>query len=89
MQLNLEQLVVAPNPVLDELTIHYYHPSTFDLTYEIVSIEGRVMTPKQTYGSRQGANEMSINCDTLNPGRYFIRLHDTDGRQQICHFTKQ
>lgn len=60
--------------------------ATLDVrTAEVVAIDGRQLISR----SANGASRLEIGVEELAAGRYFLRLHQTDGRELMRSFTKQ
>ena len=87
---NLELLdfVASPNPVQDQFEVSYNYPKAFDLSFEILSFEGKRIIPLQTIRSQEGKNRIQIDCSTYPKGLYFIRLVNEEGRVYASNFYK-
>ena len=60
--------------------------STLDVrTAEVVSIDGRRLISR----SVNGTSRLEIGVEELAAGRYFLRLHQADGKELMRSFTKQ
>jgi len=78
--LELVDFVASPNPAQDVFEISYSYSESFDMSYEIINFEGKVVLPIQKRKSEVGDNLLSIDCSGLAKGLYFIRLMDNEGK---------
>lgn len=72
---------VYPNPATSELHVKSTHNN---LVYEIISIDGRVITSKTHINGGQN----TIDISNLKNGIYYIRVIDTNGYKGVKAFKK-
>jgi len=86
--LELQDFVASPNPVQDLFEVTYSYPKAFDLSFEILSFEGKRIIPFQTIRSQEGKNRIQIDCTNYPKGLYFIRLVNEEGSVYASNFYK-
>ncbi|WP_158550059.1 S8 family serine peptidase [Runella aurantiaca] len=82
-----ENLSLFPNPAVHTLTVAYASDNTYDLTAQIVTIDGVKLADKLLYDNGSVfLNQFDVS--ELPPGKYFIQV--SDGRRSIAKpFVKQ
>jgi hypothetical protein len=68
-------LVVSPNPVMNNMTISFDADKSSDVTYTISSIAGQLIS-KSSYTAVNGSNTIEIDATNLSTGTYFISIVD-------------
>ena len=71
---------VLPNPISDNFQIENNSNIT-DLTITLTDINGKKITLEST--------DNIFNTTTLNPGVYFLRIEDSEGRLEIKKIIKK
>jgi len=65
-------IAIYPNPSNGIVTINMLYNTLKDASYKVYSLEGNVVIN----GSKQNANDITIDMSNLNSGVYFIELKD-------------
>ncbi len=67
-----QSMNVYPNPSNGEFTLHVENKTFADISYEIVDINGRVISTSQTHGSRELIENISMKNNSK--GVYFLKV---------------
>jgi len=70
-----KELLVYPNPVLDDLNIQFISGEPSAIQFDIVNLMGET---EQSVYVHSSLNEYRIKVDHLKPGIYFIRKSELD-----------
>ena len=78
-QINKE-IKAFPNPVVDFLHIEFISAETQVCEFRILDNQGRELKLLQKTLVRAGKNRMNLNLSPLNPGIYFLRVVEENGK---------
>ena len=80
-------LDVAPNPVVDELTVYWQHKEQKPMTeLFITSADGKILYKKEAL---QGASQHKVNISKYPIGFYLLVMEFTDGSRKIFKVVKR
>ena len=79
-------MLLYPNPVIDQLQINYESLKIENVQVEIVDLQGRVLH-QQTIISQNGTNQLKISVSQLSKGLYVCRFK-SDDKIEIIKFIK-
>ncbi len=79
-------IILYPNPVIDQLQISYETLKAGNVQVEIVDVQGKVLH-QQTISSQNGTNYAIIHVSQLSEGLYVCRLQSGD-KIEIIKFLK-
>ncbi len=74
------EMVVAPNPVSDILSVSIALEEAKDLSLTITSVTGETLYQESNLNLPQGATRKTVNISDFNTGMYFISLQNNEGR---------
>ena len=75
-------ILLYPNPVIDELQIRYESIKAGTMQVEIIDLQGRVLH-QEVIISQNGVNHANISLSQLGKGLYICRLHYGDKFETI------
>lgn len=78
--LELEDFVASPNPVISTLNLSFSIKSMKELSYEVISFTGQQVVDRNVKHCVAGKNSIVIDCTRLTKGLYYVRLKDKEGR---------
>jgi len=83
---NKNNLIIIPNPVIDEFRIFYQSNEIESVNVSIVNLQGKILF-QQTQNSEIGVNSLTINASELSKGIYFCRKQ-TNNNIEVQKFIK-
>lgn len=73
LNINLQRIVISPNPVANMATLQLESKTTRDLELSIIDAVGRTLR-RQMWNVVQGENQIALPISDLGSGIYFLRL---------------
>lgn len=81
-------LSVYPNPSSELITVQFFNLVKGDITFRIVSIEGKEIESTSLKNTDPGVNNYSIKTSALSAGIYFVKIETASGNTAV-KFIKQ
>lgn len=85
---SIKDLVLVPNPVVDNLNITISSNTTKSITIEVLDLFGKTIS-QQHKAINAGETTLSNNVSNLKSGNYFLKIIAASGEVQIAKFIKQ
>lgn len=80
---------VYPNPVSDQLTVHFAWSNIGEHTIEILDLKGSVLKKEQSNTIPLSSANKTLDVSTLKSGVYFLRISDSKGNVVSAKFIKK
>ncbi len=72
-------LEIYPNPISKSATVSFNLNKTSPVTIELKDLNGRSIKKVADMIFLEGGHEITLNCESLNAGIYFLQLKDNSG----------
>ena len=73
---NIRELTLVPNPVDQELKVKFDLLSNTNISYRIISLDGKLIASDKLINLKVGENIFKINTSKLSTGKYILSLID-------------
>jgi hypothetical protein len=76
------QLLVAPNPSVDQLLVQLHTQQEVNATIQVLSLDGKLLFEEQKV-THSGKNNLNLGLLKISPGTYVLRVLAGSDKQQI------